>query len=384
MGDIIKIRCSIMRGGTSKAVFFLENDLPSDPAKREKVILAAYGSPDKRQIDGLGGADPLTSKCGVVGPSARADADVEYSYYRVGIESGYIGAGICGNVSAAVAPFAIDAGLVKVTEPLTTVRIYNTSRQRVFTAEVPVSNGKVVVEGDYEIAGVPGTGAKIKLDWKNIVGIESGALLPTGHVVDRISVPGIGDIDASFVDSGNPVAFIRAADVGLKGTESAAEVDANKTLLDKLEEIRGIAGEIMGLMKDRNKSRTQNRNHPLLAFVSPAVDYTTYAGKQIHADDYDFSSRIMYLQIMHKTYPGSGTLCTGTTALIEGTVVNQLMKKDSLNKKRVRIGHPGGIIEPESDVEKIGDKFVVKKSVFYRTARKIMDGEVHIRRKLIE
>jgi 2-methylaconitate cis-trans-isomerase PrpF len=216
------------------------------------------------------------------------------------------------------------------------------------------------------------------------VGIESGALLPTGNVMDKISVPGIGEIDASFVDSGNPAVFIRAVDIGLKGTELPAEIDADHKLLEKLEEIRGIAGEVMGIIKDRRKSRVQNRNHPLLAFVAPPVDYRTFSGKHFRAEDYDFSSRIMYMQITHKTYPGSGTLCTGTAALIEGTVVNQLMKQESLDKKRVRIGHPGGIIEPESDVEKIGDKFVVTKNVFYRTARKIMDGEVYVRRKIIE
>ena len=384
MEESIKVKCAIMRGGTSKAIFFLENSLPKEEKKREKFLLAAFGSPDKRQIDGLGGADTLTSKCGVVGPTDRNDADIEFSYYRVGIEVGFVGAGICGNVSAAVVPFAIDAGLVKITEPITKVRIYNTSRDRVFTAEVPVKNQKVVCEGDYEIAGVPGSGAKIRLDWKNIVGIESGALLPTGNVTDKIDVPGIGQIEASFVDSGNPVAFIRAVDIGLKGTELPSEVDADRKLLDKLEEIRGIAGERMGIISDRKLSRIQNRNHPLLAFVAPAVDYKTFSGKVVKADDFDFLSRIMYLQVMHKTYPGSGTLCTGSAAQIDGTIPNRMMKRESLEMNRVRIGHPGGVIEPESEVKKIDGQFVVTKNVIYRTARKIMEGEVYIRRKLIE
>jgi 2-methylaconitate cis-trans-isomerase PrpF len=374
------IRCSIMRGGTSKAVFLMENDLPYDETLRKKVILSIFGSPDKRQIDGLGGADPLTSKCAVIGPSNRDDADVDYSFYQVGIDTEVVKPSICGNISAAVGPFAIDSGLVKAVEPITIVRIYNTHTKETIYAEVPTILGKAAVDGGYKIDGVPGTGAKIMLDWKNVVGAETGGLLPTGNLKDTVCIKGIGDITMSIVDSGNPTVFIRADDIGLSGSEGPDVVDSNKNLLDKLELIRGVAGELAGIIQDRNQSKKQNPNHPLLAFVSTPKTYTTYAGEKVNAEQVDLVSRMMFMQVMHKTYAGSGAVCTGTACMIDGTVANDVVRKEAIGLKRVRIGHPGGVMEVDSEVEKAGDSFLVKRAAMGRTARKIMDGYVYIRR----
>jgi 2-methylaconitate cis-trans-isomerase PrpF len=377
--QMIMIRCSIMRGGTSKAIFLMENDLPYDETLRKRVILSIFGSPDKRQIDGLGGADPLTSKCAVIGPSDRDDADVNYSFYQVGIDTEVVKPSVCGNISAAVGPFAIDSGLIKATEPITLVKIYNTHTKEIIYAEVPTISGKAAVDGEYKIDGVPGTGAKIMLDWRNVVGAETGGLLPTGNLKDIVSIKGIGDVTMSIVDSGNPTVFIKANDIGLSGIEGPDIVDSNKGLLEKLELIRGVGGELAGIIQDRNQSRKQNPNHPLLAFVSSPKTYTTYAGEQVNAEQVDLVSRMMFMQVMHKTYAGSGAICTGTACMIDGTVANDVVRKEARGLKRVRIGHPGGVMEVDSEVEKVGDSFLVKRAAMARTARKIMDGYVYIR-----
>jgi len=381
--EMVMIRCSIMRGGTSKAVFLMENDLPYNESLKKRIILSIFGSPDKRQIDGLGGADPLTSKCAVIGPSNRDDADVDYSFYQIGIDSEVVKSSICGNISAAVGPFAIDENLVKAVEPLTLVRIYNTHTKKVIYAEVPTVGGKSAVEGNFKIDGVPGTGAKIMLDWRNVVGVETGALLPTGNVKDKIFIKGIGEITVSIVDCGNPTAFVRAEDIGLKGIEGPEGVDSNPSLLEKLELIRGAAGELAGIIQDRYQSKKQNPNHPLLAFISPPMAYNTYSGGTVNPEQIDLVSRMMFMQVMHKTYAGSGAICTGVASKIEGTIPYELSSRETKKEKVFRIGHPSGIIEVEAEVEKEGGSFKIKRAAMGRTARKIMDGYVYVRKSVL-
>ncbi len=374
-----KIRCVIMRGGTSKAVVLRDEDLPKDLSERKEVILKIFGSPDVRQIDGLGGADPLTSKCAVIGPPSIKDADVNYTFYQVGIERPFVREGLCGNISSTPGPFAIDEGMVKPVEPITVVRIYNTTYKKVLYAEVPVENGKAATEGDYKIAGVPGTGARIMLDWREIVGTMTGALLPTGNLKDKVHVEGVGDLTVSVLDSGGPAVFVNAEEIGLKGTETAGEVDSDNDLLNRLEAVRGTVGEMIKLIKDRRKSAEESPEFPFLVFVNRAAPYTSFSGKRIEAGDVDFVARMMFLQKLHKAYAASISLCTGTAAMIPGTVVNDVAAKGITDRKVVRIGHPGGVMEVESAVEKRGSEYVVKRSSVGRTARRIMDGFVYIR-----
>jgi 2-methylaconitate cis-trans-isomerase PrpF len=381
--DVKAVPCTIMRGGTSKAVFFLENDVPEKIEARQKFILAAFGSPDKRQIDGLGGADPLTSKCAVIGPATVNGADINYSFYQVGINSATVEPGLCGNISSAVAAFAIDKGLVRAVEPITPVKIYNTYLKRIITVEQKTRQGKPVYEGDYQIDGVPGSGAKVTLDLKNAAGGATGSLLPTGHVQDKVKIDGIGEIALSIVDFASPYAFIKASDIGLKGTELPSEVDSNPELLERLETIRGTAAEMAGMIPDRKRSRELSASNPILMFISPAVDYFTFTGNKINGKDISFVSRAMFMQIMHKTYPGAAAFCTGVAAKMEGTVVNEFMTKTSLEKKSVIIGHPGGTMEVEAEVEKAGNGFEINSARLSRTARKIMDGYVYIRTSLL-
>jgi methylitaconate Delta-isomerase len=377
------IRCSIMRGGTSKAIFLLENDLPREELFKKRVILSILGSPDKRQIDGLGGADPLTSKCAVIGVSDQKGADVDYSFYQVGINSEVVKPSICGNISAAVGPFAIDDSLVKATDPLTRVRIYNTHTQRIIYAEVPTIDGKAAIEGDYRIDGVPGNGAKIMLDWKEVVGVETGGLLPTGRAKDKIFVEGIGEISVSIVDCGNPAVFVAAEEIGLKGTEGPDVVGSDPKLLDKLELIRGTAGEFVGLIKDRRQSRKENPNHPHLVLVSPPASYKTYHGETVNSQQVDLIGRLMFMQVMHKTYAGSGAICTGVAAKMEGTIPHEFSRKETRGQMVFRIGHPSGIMPVESDVERKSGKYEVKRAAIGRTARRIMDGFVYVRKTLL-
>ncbi|MEM2103615.1 MAG: PrpF domain-containing protein [Candidatus Bathyarchaeia archaeon] len=372
----IKIPCSILRGGTSKAVFIMKNELPSDPEIRDKVILAIFGSPDIRQIDGLGGADPLTSKLAIIGPPTRKDADIDYTFAQVGVTSPIVDySGNCGNISSAVGPYAIDKGLVHVTEPVTVVRIHNTNSGNIITAEVPVVNGKSAVEGNLSIDGVPGEGAQIKMDWSDTMGAFTGKLFPTGNVKDLIDFKG-NKIEVSIVDAANLFFFCKASDLGLKGTETPEEIDSDATLLKSLEDLRKkVSKLILGRVSPI---------FPCLIFCCKPTSYKTYTGKTIRAEDVDVVCRMMFMGMMHKAYAGTATVATAVAAKTEGTVVNDLAPSETKTRIEVRIGHPAGIIVGESVVMKRGSEFTVKRAVFYRTARWIMDGTVFVRQSVFK
>jgi 2-methylaconitate cis-trans-isomerase PrpF len=372
-----KMRCTIMRAGTSKGIFLHENDLPTDREARDRIILKVFGSPDVRQIDGLGGADPLASKVAIIAPPASPDVDVNYTFGQVSINQPLVDySGNCGNISSGVGPFAIDEGLVKAVEPVTTVRIYNTNTGKLLVAEVPVKDGKALVDGEYSIAGVPGTGAKIMMDFAGTAGAVTGKTLPTGKAKDVIDVPGLGKIEVSIVDVANPVVFVLAKDLGLTGLETPAEVDGSRKTLEILESIRAKAAVLIGMAKSEEEATIKSPAFPMLAFVSPAQDYRDYTtGRVIAGQDVDLVSRLMFMQVMHKTYAGTGTTCTGAAAKIPGTIVNEVV---SGHDPLVRIGHPAGVIEIEVVAEKQGDQVVITRAAFGRTARRIMDGQVYI------
>ncbi len=379
MAQMEKIRCAILRGGTSKAMFLMENDLPRDHAARDKVILKVFGSPDVRQIDGLGGADPLTSKLAIIGPSSRPDADVDYTFGQVSINKPYIDySGNCGNISSAVGPFAIDEGLVRCQEGITTVRIHNTNTGKLIIADVPTVDGKAAVLGDCVCDGVPGTGAMIMLDYSDTTGAVTKKLLPTGNPVDVLEIPGFGKIEASLVDVANPMVFVRAKDLGLTGIETPQQVNSNPELLKTLESIRGAAAVIMGMAKDPAEALELVPAFPMIAFVSPPQDYTDFTtGNPIKASDVDVVSRLMFMQVIHKTYAGTGTVCTGSAAVIPGTVVYEQINKPR-EKKLLRIGHPAGVIDIEMASDLADGKVAITRAAISRTARRIMDGSVYV------
>lgn len=372
-----RIRCMIMRGGTSKGIYLLENDLPSDPARREQVILRIFGSPDVRQIDGLGGADPLTSKVAIVGPSSIAGADVDYTFGQVEISNArVIFSGNCGNISAGVGPFAILMGLVRKQESVTTVRIYNSNTKKILIEEVPMEDGEPAVDGDYAIPGVPGTGAEIKINFSNTIGAATGKLLPTGNPVDDVEVPGLGTIAMSFVDMGNPLVFVRAKDLGFTGIEMPEEIDNNPGSLKKLEACRASAALKLGFI---NSLSDEIPALPMIAFVAPPQDYVDFStGKPVAKESVDFVSRLMFMGIMHKTYAGTGSICTAAAAKIPGTIVFEQIDNPR-ERNVIRIGHPAGSMPVNAYGRYDGNEIAFDNVGNSRTARRIMDGYVYIR-----
>jgi len=372
-----RIRTAIMRGGTSRALFVMRNELPADPAVRDRVILRLYGSPDVRQIDGLAGADPLTSKLAIIGPPTRPDADVDYTFGQVSITDAFVDyAGNCGNISSAVGPYAIDEGLVDPVEPVTTVRIHQTNTQCILIAHVPVRNGKAAVEGDYHIDGVPGTGARIALDFADTEGSITGRLLPTGNPVDRLEVPGVGPIELSLVDAGTPCVFVRARDMGIAGTETPAQIDADRELNDRIERIRGTGAAVMGMVANWQDAAKQSPYAPFFAMVSGPADYADLTGKTIKAGEVDFLSRLLFMLKMHKAYAVTGTVCTGAAAKIPGTLVYEVAGVSGSHAEQtlIRIGHPAGVITIDAQVEMRADGPHLVQAALARTARRLMEG----------
>ncbi|NVM22846.1 MAG: 3-methylitaconate isomerase [Desulfobacterales bacterium] len=374
------VPCCIMRGGTSKAVFFMRNDLPKDEELRDRVIRRVFGAPDVREIDGLGGADPLTSKVAIIGPSTRKDCDIDYLFGQVNMVEPMIDyVGNCGNISAAVGPFAIDKGLVDTTEPITTVRIHQVNTKSVIVAKVPVKGNKAEVEGDYFIAGVPGTGAKIVLDFSDSAGAITGKLLPTGNVTDVLRVEGEGEFEVSLVDAANPLVFIRAKDLGLTGAETPQEIDANVELLARIEKIRSVAAERIGLVDDWRKATHERPYIPFFACCAPPISYTNWTtSEKVNENSVDLTVRLLFMQKMHKTYPVSGTICTVAASMILGTIANQTARPGISERGELRIGHPGGIIASEGRVDEEGGAFVLKRATVDRTARCLMKGHAYI------
>lgn len=371
MSDQSRIPCVIMRGGTSKGIFLKANDLPADPAMRDKVILSLFGSPDVRQIDGLAGADPLTSKLAIIGPPTAPGADVDYTFAQVSITDSVVDySGNCGNISSAVGPFAIDESMVRATGNLTRVCIHNTNTGKLLYAEVQTEDGKAKVSGDCEIAGVPGTAAPILMDFSNTAGAATGKVLPTGNVVDTIATSR-GNVEVSIVDVANPCIFLRATSVGMKGTETPQEIDGNAELLAYLEEIRAKCCVKIGMAKSEEEATKRSPAFPMIAFITEPADYVNFtSGKTIGKADVDFVSRLMYMQVLHKTYAGTATACTGAAAKIAGTIVNQVIPNID-NISTIRIGHPAGVIPV---VAEVGAGNEVKKAALIRTARRMMEG----------
>ncbi|WP_210495658.1 2-methylaconitate cis-trans isomerase PrpF family protein [Microvirga antarctica] len=370
-GDQERIPCVIMRGGTSKGIFFDEGDLPSDPRSRERLILSIMGSPDPRQIDGLGGADPLTSKICIIGPGAAFDADCTYTFGQVGIDEPYVAlAGNCGNLSAAVGVYAVEQGLAPAIEPETVVRIYNTNARQILIARVPVRDGRPMVTGDYVIAGVPGSGAEIRMDYSRTSGATTGSVLPTGRSRDRIHVAELGrDVEISIVDVAKATCFFNARDVGLTGTEGPDAFTAE--ILARFWAIRNAAARYIGLSPD---SRL-----PTPVAVAEPAPYENYMTKEIvPAEAVSFVARrvIGPPPRLHKAFASTGAVCTAVASRLEGTIVHAVSKPpvDDL----VRIGHPSGVFPVKIVLDAAG---TLLEASYSRTARRIMEGTVLVPRE---
>jgi 2-methylaconitate cis-trans-isomerase PrpF len=374
MHDYELIQAAVIRGGTSKGVFLLSHDLPADQALREQVILAIFGSPDPRQIDGLGGADPLTSKVVIIERSARSDADVDYTVGYVELHRAKIDyEGNCGNLAQAVGPFAVDKGLVPVIEPVTRVRIFNTNTGKIIEAEVPVKNGRATTAGGFRIHGVPGSGAMISLNFLNSTGSKTGRLLPTGNLVDQVELADGRRVRVSLVDVSVPAIFVKAADIGLAGTEMPADTTLNPGILAMMQDLRVRGSRMMNL--------PPSAAVPKVAFVAAPQPYETIRGERIGAADSDLLARTLALGVMHKAYAVTGGMCVSAAAMIEGTVVNEVVAARALESGIVRIGHPSGVSSFAIEVTRDATgSLAITRSGVAGTARRIMDGYVYVPR----
>jgi 2-methylaconitate cis-trans-isomerase PrpF len=371
----LAVSCTLMRGGTSKAVFLKESDVPNDPEERRRFLLALFGSPDPRQIDGLGGADILTSKCALIGPSSRSDADVNYTFAQIGVAESFVSYEIvCGNISSAAGVYAVQEGYVTPSSPHTLVRVHNTNTGKVLRMQVPVLDGEVQVEGGLAIDGVPGTGAEVALDYSDTAGGATGSLLPTGRVRDEVFVPALGrHVPISIVDVGTVCVFYRASDLGLQGTEMPGGLEPE--IFVASEQIRKAAAALAGLPEATQIT-------PFQIMLSPATSYDALGGLgRVNASDIDLVARMLGSNgMMHKAFPGGGTVCLSVAAQIEGSVAAE-MRGTSTGPARIRIGHPSGQIGVWGHVELDSRaEWKVREVHFSRTARRLFDGTAYVRR----
>jgi len=345
------IRCMWMRGGTSKGGYFLKSDLPFDTAERDAFLLGMMGSPDSRQIDGLGGADPLTSKIAVVSASQRDDADVDYLFLQVFVDQPVVtDAQNCGNILAGVGPFAIERGLVEATGDETQVRIFMENTGQIAIATVATPNGKVSYEGVAKIDGVPGTSAAVPLEFLDTAGSSCGALLPTGNSVDTID-----GVECTLIDNGMPVVVLRASDMGISGTESREELEANSELRARLETIRLHAGPMMNLGDVTEKSV------PKMSMVSEPTDGGT------------LSTRTFIPHRCHASIGVLGAVSVATAAILPGSPAASVAMLPQGNRKTLTVEHPIGEMTVVIDIDQDGQP---KSAALLRTARKLFDGEV--------
>ena len=346
------ISCMWMRGGTSKGGYFLAEDLPADTAARDRFLLAAMGSPDLRQIDGMGGADPLSSKVAVVRKSAREGVDVDYLFLQVVVDHPIVSeAQNCGNILAGVGPFAIERGLVSVAGAQTPVVIYMKNTGQTATALVETPNGQVSYEGTARIDGVPGTASPVEIIFEDNAGATCGALLPSGNVVDIID-----DIETTLIDNGMPGVVMRASDMGITGQESRDELDADSALKARIESIRMQAGQLMGLA-DVSKMPI-----PKMTMVSPPVE-----GGCI-------STRTFIPHRCHSSIGVLGAVSVASTCLLEGSVAASMAIVPDGRQKRMSIEHPIG---ETTIIARLDDQGRVASAGVVRTARKLFDGKLY-------
>ena len=348
------IPCTLMRGGTSKGPFFLASDLPSDGATRDRVLLAAMGSPDARQIDGVGGADSLTSKVAIVSPSSRAGMDVDYFFAQVSVDRPFVDVTpTCGNMLAGVGPFAIERGLIAPGDPVTPVTIYLVNTGTVAVAYVPTPGGEVTYAGETSIAGVPGTAAAIRIDFRDTAGSVCNVLLPTGNPIDRFD-----GIEATLIDNGMPMVVVRASDLGKSGYEAPAELNADEKLKARLEAIRVLAGERMGLGDVRAKVI------PKISLIAPPQ-----AGGHVMTRTF----------IPHKCHAAIGVLMAvtvGTACVVPRSVAQGVVRPQQGPVQQLSIEHPSGEFSVEFQLEHTRDGLKMIRSSLIRTARALFRGEL--------
>ncbi|MCK9776139.1 2-methylaconitate cis-trans isomerase PrpF [Pseudomonas syringae] len=389
----IRIPATYMRGGTSKGVFFRLMDLPEAAqipgSARDALLLRVIGSPDpyEKQIDGMGGATSSTSKSVIVSrsssSSSRPDHDVDYLFGQVSIDKPFVDwSGNCGNLSAAVGPFAIMSGLVDPDrvpqDGVAVVRIWQANIGKTIIAHVPISNGAVQETGDFELDGVTFPAAEVPLEFLDPAADEEGAggsMFPTGNLVDDLEVPGIGLLKATMINAGIPTIFVNAADIGYTGTELQGDINADPQALARLEAIRAYGAVRMGLIGNIDEAAARQHT-PKVAFVAAPADYLASSGKPVAAQDIELLVRAVSMGKLHHAMMGTAAVAIGTAAAIPGTLVN--LAAGGQARSAVSFGHPSGILRVGAQAVQEGDDWKVTKALMSRSARVLMEGWVRV------
>lgn len=385
----IKIPATYMRGGTSKGVFFLLGDLPeaaqtAGPA-RDALLLRVIGSPDPyaKQIDGMGGATSSTSKTVILSKSSRADHDVDYLFGQVSIDKPFVDwSGNCGNLSAAVGPFAISNGLVDPARiprnGVAVVRIWQANIGKTIIAHVPITDGAVQETGDFELDGVTFPAAEVQLEFMDPAAEEEGAggsMFPTGNLVDELEVPGVGTLKATMINAGIPTIFVNASDIGYTGSELQDAINGDPRALNMFETIRAYGAVRMGLIGHVDEAATRQHT-PKVAFVAPPAEYLSSSGKRVTSQDTDLLVRAMSMGKLHHAMMGTAAVAIGTAAAIPGTLVN--LAAGGGERSAVRFGHPSGTLRVGAEAVQANGEWQVKKAIMSRSARVLMEGWVRV------
>jgi len=386
----LKIPATYIRGGTSKGVFFVLDDLPQSaqvPGRdRDQLLLRVIGSPDPygKQIDGMGGATSSTSKTVIVSKSSKPDHDVDYLFGQVSIDKAFVDwSGNCGNLSAAIGGFAITKGLMDAgkvpRDGICSVRIWQANISKTIIAHVPVCAGEVQEIGDFELDGVTFPAAEVVLEFIDPAdegeGDAGGSMFPTGNLVDDLEVPGIGTLNVTMINAGIPTIFVNAADIGYQGTELQEAINSDNKALAMFENIRAAGALKMGLIK--HISEAASRQHtPKVAFVSSPKDYVSSAGKPVSAAEIDLLVRALSMGKLHHAMMGTAAVAIGTAAAIPGTLVN--LVAGGGKRTAVRFGHPSGTLRVGAEATQVNGEWTVKKAIMSRSARVLMEGWVRV------
>ncbi|NIF91413.1 2-methylaconitate cis-trans isomerase PrpF [Burkholderia sp. Cy-637] len=385
----IRIPATYLRGGTSKGVFFRLEDLPEAArvpgAARDALLMRVIGSPDPygKQIDGMGGATSSTSKTVIISKSTRPDHDVDYLFGQVAIDKAFIDwSGNCGNLSAAVGPFAIAGGLVArervPDDGVAVVRIWQANIGKTIVAHVPIRDGEVQETGDFELDGVTFPAAEVQLEFMDPAADEDGAggaMFPTGNLVDDLEVPGIGTLKATMINAGIPTIFVEAEAIGYTGTELQDAINGDEAALQRFETIRAYGALRMGLIRSLDEI-AQRQHTPKVAFVARPADYVASSGKPVAAKDVDLLVRAMSMGKLHHAMMGTAAVAIGTAAAIPGTLVN--LAAGGGEREAVRFGHPSGTLRVGAQASQAGGEWVVTKAIMSRSARVLMEGAVRV------
>ncbi len=389
-GPQIKIPATYMRGGTSKGVFFKLTDLPAAAqvpgAARDALLLRVIGSPDPygKQIDGMGAATSSTSKTVILSKSTRADHDVDYLFGQVSIDKPFVDwSGNCGNLSAAVGPFAISNGLVDANRVpangIATIRIWQQNINKTIVAHVPMTDGAVQETGDFELDGVTFPAAEVQLEFMDPAaeepGAEGGAMFPTGNLVDDLVVPGVGTLKATMINAGIPTIFINADAVGFTGTELQDAINGDAKTLAMFETIRAHGAMRMGLIKSLDEALSRQHT-PKVAFVAPPKDYVSSSGKSVQTGDVDLVVRALSMGKLHHAMMGTASVAIAVAAVVPGTLVNAAAGGGA--RKEVVFGHPSGTLRVGAEAVLENGEWAVKKAVMSRSARVLMEGFVRV------